>query len=108
VIQGATILLAAFALALPCLGLRSRVRTAKREELARLAVEIREATDRPGSTERDARLATLLALKQHVQAAREWPFDLGTLGRFALYATIGVGSWLGGAAVERLLDLLLG
>ena len=56
----------------------------------------------------ESRLATLLALKQHVGAAREWPFDLGTLGRFLLYAVIGVGSWLGAATVERLLDLLLG
>ena len=62
----------------------------------------------PEWREIESRLATLLALKQHVAATREWPFDLGTLGRFLLYAAIGVGSWLGAAAVERLLDLFLG
>lgn len=114
VTQTATVLLAAFALVLPSLGIRRRVRGAKREELARLSAKIRAvraaraATDEPGSQETESRLATVLALKQHVEAAREWPFDLGTLGRFLLYAAIGVGSWLGGAAVERLLDLLLG
>jgi hypothetical protein len=28
--------------------------------------------------------------------------------RFALYVTLGLGSWLGGAAVERLLEFALG
>ncbi len=114
VIQMATVLLAAFALALPSLGIRRRVRAAKREELARLSAELRSiraqgaATEGQKRPEIESRLATLLALKQHVGAAHEWPFDLGTLGRFLLYAVIGVGSWLGAATVERLLDLLLG
>jgi hypothetical protein len=114
VTQTATVLLAAFALVLPSLGVRRRVRAAKRDELARLATELRgiraqgAATEGPKRREIESRLATLLALKQHVGAAREWPFDLGTLGRFLLYAVIGVGSWLGAATVERLLDLLLG
>ena len=109
-----TVLLAAFALVLPSLGVRRRIGAAKREELARLSEELRAirgqgtATEGPEWREIESRLATLLALKQHVAATREWPFDLGTLGRFLLYAAIGVGSWLGGATVERLLDLLLG
>ncbi len=113
-IQTATVLLAAFALVLPSLGIRRRVRAAKREELAGLSAEIRAVRAQRAATqgakwrEIDSRLATLLALKQHVETTRDWPFDLGTLGRFLLYAAIGVGSWLGGAAVERLLDLLLG
>ncbi len=114
VTQTATVLFAAFALVLPSLGVRRRVRAAKREELAHLSAEIRSvreqaaATEGPRRREIESRLATLLALKQHLGAAREWPFDLGTLGRFLLYAVIGVGSWLGAATVERLLDLLLG
>ncbi len=114
VIQTATVLLAAFALVLPSRGIRRRIRTAKREELARLSAEIRAVraqrapTEGPEWREIESRLATLLALKQHIAATREWPFDLGTLGRFLLYAAIGVGSWLGAAAVERLLDLFLG
>jgi hypothetical protein len=114
VTQAGTVLLAAFALVLPSLGVRRRVRAAKRDEQARLSAELRAiraqgaATEEPKRREIESRLATLLALKQHVGAAREWPFDLGTLGRFLLYAVIGVGSWLGAATVERLLDLLLG
>jgi hypothetical protein len=104
--QTATVLLAGFALVLPSLGVRRRVRATKRDELARLSAELRAIGAQGAATE--SRLATLLTLKQHVGAAREWPFDLGTLGRFLLYAVIGVGSWLGAATVERLLDLLLG
>jgi hypothetical protein len=112
-IQTGTVLLAAFALVLPSLGVRRRVRSAKREELERLSSQIRAVRAQPAAAqesrrpETDSRLVTLLALKHHVEMTREWPFDLGTLGRFILYAAIGVGSWLGGAAVERLLDLLL-
>jgi len=109
VLQAATVFLAALAVALPSLGIRRRVQIAKRDELARLSSEFRAIrTQRPESWETESRLATLLTLQQHVETTREWPFDLGTLGRFLLYAAIGVGSWLGGAAVERLLDFLLG
>jgi hypothetical protein len=39
---------------------------------------------------------------------REWPFDAPSLARFSFYLLIGLGSWLGAAAVERLLDAALG
>jgi hypothetical protein len=114
VLQVATVLLAGFALVLPSLGVRRRVQQAKRDERMRLSREIRTLSARtrteagPERNADEAQLATLLELRQHVEAAKEWPFDLGTLGRFLVYATIGVGSWLGGAAVERLLDAVLG
>ncbi len=114
VTQLGTVMLAAFALARPSLGIRRRIRAAKREELARISAELRivraqsAAMQGSGGREIDARLATLLSLKEHVETTREWPFDIGTLGRFLLYAVIGVGSWLGAATVERLLDVLLG
>ena len=63
---------------------------------------------RAGAPLEDARLGNLIQYQTFVKSVREWPFDLGTLGRFLLYAVIGVGSWLGAATVERLLDLLLG
>ena len=43
----------------------------------------------------------------NVEALREWPFDNSTIGRFALYLLIPVGSWIGGALVERVIDVLL-
>ena len=114
VIQTATVLLTVFALVLPTFGVRRRGSAVKRDELAHLSADLRAIrsqsaeSDGPKRREIESHLATLLALKQHAAAAREWPFDLGTLGRFLLFAVIGVGSWLGAAAVERLPDLLLG
>ena len=102
-----------FALVHPVWGVHRRLGERKRAELDRLVGEIRAAQDpvvRGGadaSPEAVARLATLLSLKQHVEAAREWPFDFPTLARFVLYLAIGLGSWLGAALVERLLDAAL-
>lgn len=103
-LQVLTIAMVGLALLLPSVGVHRRLRRAKREELARIGEElraVRRESDEP------ARLAALLTLRHHTQSAREWPFDLGTLGRFSLYAAIGVGSWLGGALVERVLDVVI-
>ena len=52
-------------------------------------------------------LADLVAYRSLVESAREWPFDASTFLRFALYLTIPLGSWLGGAVAERALDAVL-
>jgi hypothetical protein len=41
---------------------------------------------------------------KRVSDTGEWPFGGSTLLRFALYTGIGLGSWLGAAFVERLLE----
>ena len=51
-----------------------------------------------------ARLPGLLALESRLEAVREWPFDTSSLARFGLYLLIGLGSWIGAAMVERLID----
>jgi hypothetical protein len=53
-------------------------------------------------------LANLIAYHQLIARVREWPIDFANLLRFFLYLFIGLGSWLGGAIVERLLDSTLG
>ncbi len=106
-LAGATI-----ALLLPVRGIRSRIRAAKRAELERLAAAMR---GQPGALrgspieERGdhASLADLLAYRAFVESVREWPFDAPVRLRFALYLAIPLGSWLGGALVERLLDTVL-
>ena len=40
-------------------------------------------------------------------SVRDWPFDLSIVSRSFLLSLLGAGSWLGGAVVERLLNLLL-
>jgi hypothetical protein len=37
-----------------------------------------------------------------------WPLGGPTVVRFVLVALLGIGSWFGGALVERLLDSALG
>ena len=51
-----------------------------------------------------ARLPGLLALEVRIESVREWPFDASSLLRVGFYLLIGLGSWIGAAAIERLLD----
>jgi hypothetical protein len=100
------------ALLLPVRGVHRRIREEKRAKLAALRGQIRVAADdATGSDAEGVRAATrlprLLALESRIREVREWPFDTPSLARFALDVTLGVGSWLDAAAVERLLDLVL-
>jgi len=99
-------------LLLPVRGLHERLRAAKREELARVNAAIRgDAGALRGSPlgrrERPA-LADLLAWRRFVESVPEWPIDVSTLGRTALYVGIPLLSWVGAALVERVLDLAIG
>ena len=100
-------------LLLPLRGVRRRIRRAKAEELARVQEAIRRErgvlidSGRPESRAGNATMASLLAYHEFVQSIREWPLDASTVTRFALYVGIGLGSWLGAAVVERLLEVVL-
>ena len=48
-----------------------------------------------------------MAYRGVVENAGSWPLDSSVLFRFALYLLIPLGSWLGGAIVERGLDSFL-
>ena len=54
-----------------------------------------------------SRLTDLLAYQERVEATREWPFDSSTLFRFGLYLLIPVATMVGGALVERVVDMVL-
>jgi hypothetical protein len=101
--------LAAFVL--PLTGIRRRVRERKLQELARVRAAIAEARVRTVSGADGAgggRLADLLAWEARVEAVHEWPIDASTLLRLGLYLLIGLGSWVGAAFVERMLETALG
>jgi hypothetical protein len=100
------------ALVLPVRGIHRRIRQAKNDELGRVNRAIRgDAGALAGSAiadrEAPASLADLIAYRGLVESAREWPFDASTVRRFGLYLLIPLGSWSGGALVERLIDTLL-
>jgi hypothetical protein len=97
---------------LPVRGLRRQIQASKAEELSRVREKIRhdrELAEGHGtkSAEAGARLLGLLAYAKTVESVREWPFDAPTLTRFFLYVAIPLGSWIGGALVERLLSAAL-
>jgi len=52
-------------------------------------------------------LSDWIAYRGLIESVREWPVDAPTLRRFALYLAIPLGSWFGGALVERMVDTLL-
>jgi hypothetical protein len=100
------------ALLLPVRGVHQRLRQTKRAELRRVHAAIRGDLDALSETciaRRSASvgLSDLLAYRAYVESIREWPFDSPTLLRFGLYLAIPLGSWLGGAFVERLLGAAL-
>ncbi len=103
------LLAALSALVLPTLGIHARMREVRDAELARVRGAIRRDRERvlegaPGAT----RLAELLAYEARIAEAPIWPLDVSTWLRFGLYVGLGLGSWLGAALVERLLDSALG
>lgn len=93
-------------------GARANVRAAKRARLAEIDDRIGREADRvlrpDDSSPVDARLANLVAYRGFVERLPEWPLAGPAAWRFLLIALLGVGSWLGGALVERALDALLG
>jgi hypothetical protein len=97
------------ALLLPLRGVRARIRETKRVELAWLRERLRGARRglASGSAHEDD-LRDLLAWEGRVMAVSEWPLDASTFTRFSLYLLIPLGSWAGGALVERVIDALLG
>ena len=109
----ATVLVGAISLFFPLRGLHHRIREAKRRELELVNEKVRRERARilesegPDAEAAAGTLPGLLAYKQFVESVREWPIDSSTLLRFALYLGLPIGSWLGGALVERLLDVVL-
>ena len=49
----------------------------------------------------------LLAYRRFIEASREWALDTSAWRRTALYLALPLGSWLGGALVERALEASL-
>jgi hypothetical protein len=105
-----TISIGIFAMLQSLKGVHGRLEEAKRHELAVLRREIRSARrevldDGPGAADAAVRLPGLLALEARTEGVNTWPFDISTFLRFSALGLLAVGSWLGGALIERLLGL---
>ncbi len=100
-----TLLLAAIGLLIPVRGVHDAIAREKTHELARVNDQIRRVRAGSGAV---PSLADWIAYRGLIESVREWPVDAPTVRRFALYLAIPLGSWLGGALVERMVDALLG
>jgi len=96
-------------LVLSLLPLHRLIRDAKRRELdwCRDALIRERTTLREGGAEL-SRIEEVVAYRGVVEGVSAWPADSSTLVRFSLYLLIPLGSWAGGAVVERFVDSLLG
>ena len=98
---------AAVALIFPTWGIHQKLKTLKAEELKQIRIAIESRRNLVSRSIDDAQqLRADLALERRLVEVSEWPFDAGSYGRVALYVTLGLGSWVGAALVERLLDSL--
>lgn len=107
-----TLALGFISLLLPSRGVHERLRAAKRDELLRVRAEIDSARaalfdDAHGAGAEIARMPALLAWEARIEQVSVWPFDAPTLVRFALFLLVPLGSWLGGALVDRAVDAAL-
>jgi len=87
-------------------GARDAIIAAKRAELDWCDAELRLSRAAPQAPGIRA-LSDLVAWRGLIAAVQEWPLDAPTLRRFVLYLAIPLGSWLGGAFVDHVVDRLL-
>lgn len=110
VVLVATLLLATLAFLHPVRGLHRRIRAAKEAELERVRVAIERARTAmlgdAGDADGAARMPGLIAYEHRIESVPDWPLDAPQIARFGLMIALGLGSWLGGAVVGHLVDVL--
>ncbi len=100
--------LARMGMMLPLSAIRKKIRTARDRELDWCRQTLKNARDEMKSgADGQQSMAEIVAYKSTIENIKNWPFDNPTMVRFTLYIMIPLGSWLGGAFVERGLDLFL-
>ncbi len=100
--------LAWIGLMLPLRGIRRKFKAAKERELESSRQSLIVARDAfKSGPDKGLSIADALAYQSMIENQRNWPFDHSVLIRFSLYLLIPLGSWLGGALVERGVDLIL-
>ncbi len=111
-ISGVCIAVGTVALLLPTRGVRRRLQEAKERELALTRAALRGDEARLGESLLAARgerpsVADLVAWARYVDEQSTSPFNPASRLRFVLYLALPLGSWLGGALVEWVVDRLL-
>jgi len=94
----------------PLARLARRIGAEKASELARVRARIRGARDAllddkgVAGLARASDLPALLAYEQRIEGVREWAIDVSQVLRFATLVVLALGSWLGGAVTDRIVD----
>lgn len=97
----------------PLARLARRIGAEKERELARVRARIRDARDAllddkgSAALARASELPALLAYEQRIESVREWAIDVSQILRFATLVVLALGSWLGGAVTDRIVDAWL-
>ncbi len=104
IITGLLIGVGMLVVVVPALPVHRRIGVEKNRELARVRAQIRASLKALDAGATDTALGDWLALEQRLAAVNEWPYDAGSFTRVALYLLLGIGSWVGAALVERLLE----
>jgi hypothetical protein len=103
-----SVLLAWTGMMLPLRGIRGMIKKTKRRELDWCKESLKRSRNAMKSgVDHKPTIAEITAYQSVIENIRNWPLDSSTLIRFTLYLMIPLGSWLGGALVERGLDFIL-
>lgn len=97
-------------LLLPVWALRGRIKAEKEKEAswcrARIpAAKVALAAGKPGAAQE---LAGLITCLRDIENVNTWPVAPGGITRFGLFLLIPLGSWAGGALMERVVDSAIG
>jgi hypothetical protein len=102
-------LLAVAVFLIPLIPLQRRVDAVKQSELKRISADIRRENEaRIAGAEDWVPLTGLIVYKKEIEQVSTWAFNTPTVLRFGFYVSLGIGSWVGAAVVERWLSTLLG
>jgi hypothetical protein len=84
------------------------IHSTKQQALDKLSAQIRSRGEQFLSGSDDAPpVSELVALHGFIAQLREWPIGVPALLRGSLIAALAIGGWLGGALVERFIELTL-
>jgi hypothetical protein len=101
-----------FGMLMPVQGVHNMIRDEKKRRLAWCQERLRGLQSDASAGQLDApvlrELADVLTLRAHLEAVREWPFDVSVVARLAFYLVIPLVSWAGAAVVERAVNAFLG
>ena len=93
-------------------GAHRAIAAARREALGAVEARIARAgaslMEGRAAAANEPRLADLIAWHGFLERVREWPIGAPALARGVLVAALGLGSWLGGALVDRAVDRWFG